>query len=76
MCPNSLKEKERLLAEKDRAVWTLESDIVGLQGRCTVIQHEFTRIRELEMVRERGGRGQGYTHSSSTSSPGSESWRW
>ena len=45
-----LKEKERLLAEKDRAVWALESDIVGLQGRCTIIQHEFTRIRELETV--------------------------
>ena len=60
MCPNRLKEKERLLAEKDRAVWTLESDIVGLQGRCTVIQHEFTRIRELEMVREsREGGGEG-----------------
>jgi hypothetical protein len=45
-----LKEKERVLSEKDRSIWALESDIVALQGRCTVIQHEFTRIRELEVV--------------------------
>jgi len=50
-----LKEKEKFLAEKDRAVWSLESDIVGLQGRCTIIQHEFTRIRELETVRHNLG---------------------
>jgi len=44
----SYEERCQVLADKDRAIWTLENDIMQIQGKCTILQHEITRIHELE----------------------------
>ena len=43
-------ERKRTLEEKDHSIWDLESEIAALQGKITVIQAEFVRIREWTEV--------------------------
>lgn len=38
------------LTNKDRSIWNLENELMALQGKCTMIQHEVTRMKELELV--------------------------
>ncbi|XP_023324162.1 uncharacterized protein LOC111698140 isoform X3 [Eurytemora carolleeae] len=37
------------LTNKDRSIWNLENELMALQGKCTMIQHEVTRMKELEL---------------------------
>jgi len=42
------EDKERLLADKDRAIWALEGDLVNIRGKCSMLEYEYVRIKELE----------------------------
>jgi len=42
-------ERTQVLSDKDRAIWSLENDLMQIQGKCNMLQYEITRVKEMEV---------------------------